>query len=48
MIYSFKISKDFFVFIQKRLGYNEAKSILNFFDELFLWRENLLYIEIYF
>ena len=45
MIYSFKISKDFFVFMQKNLGYNEAKSVLNFFDELFIWRENLLYID---
>lgn len=45
MIYSFKISKDFFLFIQRKLSYNDAKSILNFFDELFLWRENLLYID---
>ena len=45
MIYSFKISKDFFLDLQKKLDYKESLSILNFFGELFLNRENLLYFD---
>ena len=41
MIYSFKISKDFFLNLQNKLDYNQSLSILNFFGELFLNRENL-------
>ena len=45
MIYSFKILKDFFLDLQKKLDYKESLSILNFFGELFLNRENLLYFD---
>ena len=45
MIYSFKISKDFFLNLQNKLDYNQSLSILNFFGELFLNRENLLYFD---
>lgn len=45
MIYSFKISRDFFICLQKNLSYQEGVSILNFFQDLFLNRENLLYFD---
>ena len=45
MIYSFKISKDFFLSLQKKLDYKDSLSIFNFFEELFLNRENLLYFD---
>ena len=45
MIYSFKISKDFFLTLQKKLDYKDSLSIFNFFEELCLNRENLLYFD---
>lgn len=45
MIYSFRISEDFFVSLQKQLSNQEGILILSFFEDLFLNRENLFYFD---
>ncbi len=45
MIYSFKISENFFIYLQNKLSNKEAVLILTFFEELFLNRENLFYFD---